>query len=120
MFLRHCQREGEFYYDETNQTSPNFREHLAWTAELSSAMDKPVLWWQVPLGVPSDTPGGTPGHYRDNRVRYIFDHPEEFLAVGGLGVCFGTGAGDQTTISTDGGQFENAAVEYSANPTPLL
>ncbi|MBN2717556.1 MAG: hypothetical protein JXX14_17020, partial [Deltaproteobacteria bacterium] len=117
--LPQCQRNGEFYLDETNQTSPNFREHLEWTKTLSTVMEKPVMWWQVPLGVPSDTPGGTPGHYRDNRVKYIFDHPDEFVAAGGLGVCFGTGASGQTTIESDGGQFATAVTGYFANPTPL-
>ena len=27
--LPECQRGGEFYWDETNQSSPNFHEHLA-------------------------------------------------------------------------------------------
>ena len=117
--LPQCQRQGEFYWDETNQTSPNFHEHLAWAREVSDTMGKPILWWQLPFGVPSDTPGGTEGHYRDNRVKYVFEHVQEFVDAGGLGACFGTGAGGQTYITTDGGQFENAVVNYYANPVPL-
>lgn len=78
-----CQREGEFYWDMSNQTSPNFREHLDFCQTISQTLGLPLLWWQLPFGVPSDTAGGTPGHYRDNRVRYLFDHPDEFVAVGG-------------------------------------
>ncbi|HEU5073049.1 MAG TPA: hypothetical protein VFU02_02735, partial [Polyangiaceae bacterium] len=70
-----CTRSGEgLYWDETNQTSPNFHDHLAWARAISEGLGKPMLWWQVPFGVPSETPGGTPGHYRDNRVKYIFEH----------------------------------------------
>jgi hypothetical protein len=73
----------------------------------------------VPFGVPSDTPGGTAGHYRDNRVKYIFSHVDEFVAAGGLGVTFGTGAGNQTTWTTDDGQFKQAVATYFQNPTRL-
>jgi hypothetical protein len=70
------------------------------------------LWWQLPLGVPSNTPGGASGRYRDNRVRYIFSHGWEFAEAGGIGAVFGTGAGNQTTVTTDGGQFKNALSKY--------
>ena len=58
--------------------------------------------------MPSATPGGTAGHYRDNRVHYVFSHIGEFVAAGGLGITFGVGAGNQTYITTDGDQFKNA------------
>jgi hypothetical protein len=108
-----------FYWDETNTTSPNFREHLDWVKTLTSGVGKPMLWWQTPFGVPSSTPGGTPGHYRDNRVHYIFGHIDEFIAAGGVGAAFGTGAGNQTYITTDGDQFKNAVTQYFAAPVPL-
>jgi hypothetical protein len=117
--LPQCMRGGDFYWDETNQTSPNFHEHLAWATEISDGLGKPILWWQLPFGVPSDTPGGTPGNYRDNRVKYIFEHVQEFVDAGGLGAAFGTGAGDQTYITSDGGQFENAVTGYYADPVAL-
>ena len=66
-----CQRSGTFYWDETNQTSPNFHDHLAWVKQMVQGVGKPMLWWQTPFGVPSTTPGGTSGKYRDNRVHYI-------------------------------------------------
>jgi hypothetical protein len=77
------------------------------------------LWWQVPFGVPSDTPGGTAGCYRDNRVRYIFNHVDEFIAAGGAGAFFGVGAANQTYITTDGGQFKNAITRYFAAPVAI-
>jgi len=119
-----CTRSADgLYWDESNQTSPNFHEHLAWAKAISDGIGTPMLWWQVPFGVPSDTPGGTPGHYRDNRVKYIFEHIDEFVAAGGVGAVFGVGAGNQTFPDTaggdDGGQFRNAVTNYFANPHQL-
>jgi hypothetical protein len=114
-----CKRTGSFYWDETNTTSPNFHEYLAWSKVISSGLGLPMVWWQVPLGVPSNVRGGTPGHYRDNRVHYIFSHVQEFVDAGGLGVAFGTGAANQTYIETDGGQFKAAVSKYFAAPVPL-
>lgn len=115
-----CQRDdGPWYWDETNRTSPNFREHLSWAAALSEALQKPLLWWQLPFGVPSDKPGGKPGQYRDNRVKYLFEHVHEFVEAGGLGALFGVGAANQTYVTTDGGQFKRAVEKYRAAPVLL-
>jgi hypothetical protein len=115
-----CQRDdGPWYWDESNQTSPNFREYLTWAKGISVGLGKPILWWQVPFGVPSTTPGGTAGRYRDNRVHYVFSHVAEFVAAGGLGITFGTGAGNQTYITTDGNQFRDAVTAYFAAPVGL-
>ena len=117
--LPQCMRGGTFYLDETNETSPNYAEKLEFARQVHEATDKPILWWQLPFGVPSDTPGGTPGHFRDNKVRYLFSHVQEFVDAGGVGAAFGTGAGDQTFIDTDGGQFKDAVTAYYADPVPL-
>ena len=114
-----CVRGGTFYWDESNQTSPNFHEFLSWSSTISSGLSRPMIWWQIPLGVPSATPGGTPGHYRDNRVHYVFSHINEFVAAGGLGAAFGTGAGGQTYITSDGDQFKNAVSAYFKAPMAL-
>jgi len=115
-----CQRGGgPFYWDESNTTSPTFHEHLAWVRALYDGIGRPILWWQMPFGVPSPTPGGSAGHYRDNRVHYLFSHVGEFVAAGGLGAVFGVGAGNQTYIDSDGGQFRNAVASYFASPVTL-
>jgi hypothetical protein len=115
-----CMRGGgPFYWDESNQTSPNFHEHLAWVTAIHQGLNLPVMWWQVPFGVPSTTPGGTAGHYRDNRVHYFFGHVSEFVAAGGVGIAFGVGAGNQTYINTDGNEFQSAVTQYFASPTAL-
>jgi hypothetical protein len=112
-------RGGVLYWDESNQSSPNFHDYLAWSKTITTGLGHPMIWWQIPFGVPSTTKGGTAGHYRDNRVHYIFSHIGEFVAAGGLGVTFGTGAGNQTYIDTDGDQFKNAVAAYYKAPVAL-
>ncbi len=115
-----CSRnDGPWYWDETNQTSPNFHEHLAWAKTIGDGVGLPILWWQMPFGVPSDTPGGSPGAYRDNRVKYLFEHVDEFVEAGGIGAVFGVGSQNQTYITTDGGQFQDAVTNYFADPYEL-
>jgi hypothetical protein len=110
---------GQVYWDATNATLPNFHTYFRWVRALTEALGLPALYWQTPFGVPSDMCGGTDGHYRDNRVRYFFDHVDELVAAGGVGAVFGTGAGRQTYITTDSGQFQTAVTGYYASPTPL-
>jgi len=114
-----CMRGGNFYWDESNTTSPNFHDYLTWSKAISSGVGLPMIWWQVPFGVPSTTKGGTAGHYRDNRVHYIFSHIQEFIDAGGVGAVFGAGADKQTTPTTDGGQFKTAVTSYFAKPVAL-
>ena len=111
---------GPWYWDETNQTHPNFQDNFNIALTYHSGIGGlPVVWWQTPFGVPSATPGGTAGHYRDNRVDYFLKHPTELVAVGGLGVVFGAGAENQTTPASDGGQYQNLSTKYLANPAVL-
>jgi Calx-beta domain len=108
------------YWDETNQTHPNFQDHLTETQAFHTGIGNlPVIWWQTPMGVPSSTPGGTPSHYRDNRVHYFLTHPDQLTAAGGLGVAFAGGAANQTSIKTDSGQFQSLSGSYLASPAAL-
>ncbi len=114
-----CSKRSGVYWDEENLMLPNFRQALAWSAAIASGLSLPILWWQLPFGVPSAIPGGTPGHFRDNRVHYIFGHVDEFVAAGGAGAVWGTGAAGQTFVNTDGGAFKKAVNAYLRNPVRL-
>lgn len=102
-----CKRNGSFYWSEAD-----FAAHLAWAKTIRTVGRKPLLWWQMPLGTPSSSPGGSPGRYRDNRVQYLFANTWRFAKAGGIGAVFGKGKANQTTVSTDGGQFKNALTKY--------
>ncbi|MGC2221078.1 MAG: hypothetical protein WA624_01230, partial [Methylocella sp.] len=116
-----CVRAGSgWYWDATNQTHPNFDDHLALVLAFHTGLGNlPVIWWQTPEGVPSTTPGGTALHFRDNREQYFLTYPSQLVAVGGLGVVFSAGNDDQTNITTDGGQFGTLSTAYFAAPTTL-
>jgi hypothetical protein len=116
-----CARPGSgWYWDEANASHPNFSDHLAVVGAYHTGIGNlPVIWWQTPLGVPSVSPGGSDGHYRDNRVHYFLTHPRELTAVGGLGAVFSSGGNYQTSIQTDGGQYKTLSGTYFASPAPL-
>ncbi len=108
------------YWDESNLTHPNFADYLSLIDTYHSGIGNlPLVFWQTPEGVPSSTPGGSPNHYRDNRMHYFLTHPTELTAVGGLAVVFGTGESTQTNITTDGGQFQQLSTGYLSSPAPL-
>ncbi len=110
---------GPVYWDETNATLPNFAQHVRWVTALTAELQLPALEWQTPLGVPSPTCGGTDQHWRDNRVHYFFGHVPDLIDAGVAGMFFGTGAGGQTSLATDGGQMKNASIAYMAAPVAL-
>jgi hypothetical protein len=96
-----------------------YNTYLYWVKAVTKGVGLPALWWQMPYGVPSSTPGGTPDHWRDNKVQYFFAHVQQLIDAGGFGAAFGTGAGAQTSPYTDNNQFRNAVGAYFQNPVAL-
>jgi hypothetical protein len=117
----YCMRSGAaWYWDESNQTTPNFTQHLSNVQKYHSGIGNlPIIWWQTPMGVPSGTRGGSTYHFRDDRENYFLTHPSQLTAVGGLGVVFSAGENHQTTILTDGGQFQSLDNAYLRAPAAL-
>lgn len=114
-----CSRnEPPWYWDESNISSPNFKQHLARARYYFDGLQLPLLWWQTPMGVPASQPSKAPP-WRDNRVKYFLTHPEELVAAGALGVVFGPGERNQTSMRTDGGQFKTLSKAYLLKPAPL-
>jgi hypothetical protein len=110
---------GAVYWDETNATLPNFAQHVRWVKALTGEMGLPALEWQTPIGQPSPTCGGSTSHWRDNRVHYFFGHVGDLVDAGIAGMTFGTGAGGQTTIATDGDELKTSSITYLAAPFAL-
>jgi len=111
---------GPFYWDEANVATPNFRQNLdEWSTTRSMLGNLPILYWQTPMGVPSATPGGTPGHFRDNHVHYMLTNPAQYTAIGVFAIVFSGGGSTSANITTDGGQFARMFQAYLANPAAL-
>jgi len=108
-----------YYWDEANRTSPNFNEHFAMARRYFEGLQLPLLWWQTPLGVPSEALGGKARSFRDNRTHYFLTHSAEIVGAGGFGVVFSAGQKSQTTIETDGGQFKRLSTQYFSHPAAL-
>ena len=108
-----------YYWDASNTSTPSFASHFAYARSYHQGLQLPVLWWQTPMGVPSDTPGGTAYAFRDNRVSYFLTRPQELVAAGGVGVVFSPGQNIQTNIDTDGGQFKRLTTQYFSAPAAL-
>ncbi len=110
---------GAFYWDEENVRLPNFSQHLRWVKALTGELQRPALEWQTPLGLPATTCGGNNEHWRDNRVHYFFAHVHDLVDAGIAGMTFGTGAGGQTNLDTDGDQLKSRAQAYLAAPVAM-
>ena len=109
-------RSGTFYWDASNKTSPNFHDSQKQISDYRAVLGNglPILWWQTPMGVPSDTPGGTDQHYRDNHVDYMLRNAQEYGDIHTFAIVFSRGGSHQTSLATDGGQFARLSGQYLA------
>jgi hypothetical protein len=106
------------WLDATDATLPSFAQAFRWSRALADGSGKPLLWWQVPVG--NTSLADRPDAWRDNRVQYVFAHPDRVAASGAVGVAFGAGAGGQTTPETDRGYlWSSAAALHAAGGQPL-
>ncbi|MFE8601979.1 hypothetical protein [Archangium violaceum] len=101
------------WWDPSNFNYPSFRQAFSWSKALSERLGKPHLWWQLPVGNMSLP--GTWERWRDNRLDYFFDHPDQVAAAHGFGMVFGAGMEGQTNPSTDGGHFLRRSKAYFAS-----
>ena len=116
----HDAGQDNSYWDATDVTLPSFAQATTWAGRLGQQLGLPPLWWQVPYGNMALS-NATCGQYRDNRVAYVFDHPERFAAIGSIGVAFGAALACSTTDTTDGGYFLTRAQAYfSSASRPCL
>ena len=99
------------WWDDTNATLPDFHQAFTWAGALAERVGRPVVWWQVPVGnmsLPNQSQA-----WQDNRVDYMFAHPDEVVAAHGAAIAFGAGDGEQTTPETDGGNLVAKVQAYA-------
>jgi hypothetical protein len=106
------------WLDASDTALPTFRQAFAWSSALTARLARPGLWWQVPVGnllLPNRCDG-----WQDNKLDYVFDHPDRVAASGAIGVAFGAGATCQTSPETDGGRLvARARALQAAGGQPL-
>jgi hypothetical protein len=99
-------------------TLPSFAQVFTWATSVADTVGLPILWWQIPVG--NQKQNDTNDHWKDNRVDYLFGHLDQVTATRAIGLAFGSGAGSQTTPSTDGGNLASWAETYrSAGGAPI-
>jgi hypothetical protein len=108
-----------YLWDASNRTSPTFTEHFATARRFHEGLGLPLIWWQTPQGVPSDSPGGVKGAFRDNRTQYFLTRAGELVGAGGVAAVFSPGHFTQTSIKTDNGQFQRLSKQYLMSPAAL-
>jgi hypothetical protein len=100
------------WLDATDRTLPSFAQALTWSRAVAERMGVPIVWWQVPVG--NMALANVSGAWQDNKLDYLFDHPERVVAGGAVGMAFGAGAGGQTTPMSDGGHLAARARALAA------
>ncbi len=91
------------WWDADNTTLPHFQQAFRWVRAVSERMNKPNVWWQLPVGN-MNLPNAE-RRWRDNRVDYFFSHTAELAAAHSAAFLFGAGEGRQTTPETDDGNL---------------
>ncbi|MCA1826856.1 MAG: hypothetical protein LC689_07940 [Myxococcales bacterium] len=107
-----AQGAGNAFWDPANTTLPTFHQAFSWVTALTERMNKPALWWQLPLGNMSLPNVNL--QWQDNRVDYFFTHTDEVARTNAFAMVFGAGEDHQTNPSTDNGNFVKRVLALTA------
>lgn len=83
---------------------------LSFYKTMSETIGKPIVLWQIPVG--NMAQNNTPGHYRDDKVDWLFSHLNQVAAAHVAALLFGAGWSEQTTPETDGGHLIHKTIAY--------
>jgi hypothetical protein len=126
-FSEFSDRDSGFYqyvYGNPNAwwDSEDFRRNVKFLGDFSTATNKRIVMWQIPLGnTKMRAQNNTTGHYQDNRPEWLLDEPARthlsaYRDAGVVAFLFGGGAGG-TSCACDGqndGVTNPAAVNGNA------
>ncbi|MFC5701652.1 hypothetical protein ACFPVX_10150 [Cohnella faecalis] len=110
-----------YWLDRTNLTLPNFHRWEQFVKAAVETTGKKAMIWQIPVGNQVyRAMDNTPGHYQDNKAEYFFEHMQELVDIGIVGLMFGHGQPGSTShynrMDDNGGA--PASADYY-NPDPL-
>jgi hypothetical protein len=101
-YYKNVYGDAAAWWDRLNLSFPNFHRWESYIGAVSSAANRSVIVWQVPLGNQYyASENNTDGHYQDNRVEYFMAHLGELQQSGVIGLLFGAGNGG-STVQYDG------------------
>jgi hypothetical protein len=111
-FAEFSDRDSGFYqyvYGNPNAwwDSEDFRRNVKFLGDFSTATNKRIVMWQIPLGnTKMRAQNNTTGHYQDNRPEWLLDEPARthlsaYRDAGVVAFLFGGGAGG-TSCACDG------------------
>ena len=83
---------------------------LGFCKTMTEAVGKPVVLWQIPVG--NMAQNNTLGHYKDDKVDWLFAHMDQVANAHIAGLLFGPGQQEQTTVESDGGNLINKTIAY--------
>jgi hypothetical protein len=83
---------------------------LGFCKTMSETAGKPVVLWQIPVG--NMAQNNTLGHYKDDKVDWLFTHMDQVANAHIAGLLFGPGQQEQTTVESDGGNLINKTIAY--------
>lgn len=111
-------RDAEWYRLVQNQPGRDWdvakmTTFLQWVKDVSTAVGKPFFLWQLPLG--NSYQNNTTNHYQDHRVELLFAHMAEVRDAHVVGMLFGAGHGEQTSVESDGGLLIGKVKQHYAN-----
>jgi hypothetical protein len=104
------------WWDDSDRETPRPTRAILWANSLSSAADKRLFLWQMPVG--NMALDNSCDHYQDNRAAYAFNHPRDLADAGVVGMLFGSGADCMTQVWTDGGFVAAQGAIAYRNPDP--
>jgi hypothetical protein len=110
---------GAHWWDATNQKYPNFNRLNVWASAFTTAAQKRLVIWQIPIGnTLMKSCNNTNFHYQDNREQYwLENYPSNttissLAQAGVIGLIFGQG-------NTGTTQIYDAAGDGITNPAPI-
>jgi hypothetical protein len=77
---------------------------------MAEGTGKPIVLWQIPLG--NMAQNNTRNHYQDDKVDWLFAHMKQVAAAHIVGLLFGPGQQEQTTVQSDGRNLIRKTIAY--------
>lgn len=100
------EKKGKGYW----WSDQDFAQFLNLIKQVTEGVGKPMVLWQIPIG--NDQQWNAPDHWRDEKVKLLFDNIDKLAEAHVVALQFGAGWGHQTSTETDGGYLLKRGQDY--------